>query len=57
MSMDEQMHENGVVLTEEQLRRRRARSIAIALSLGALVVLFYVITIVKIGPNVLTRPM
>jgi hypothetical protein len=55
--MDEQTHENGVVLTEEQLRRRRARSIAIALSLGALVVLFYVITIVKIGPNVLTRPM
>ena len=57
VSMDEQMHENGVVLTAEQLRRRRARSIAIALSLGALVVLFYVITIVKIGPNVLTRPM
>ena len=32
--------------------RRRARSIAIALSLGALVVLFYVVTLVK-GPGVL----
>ena len=56
-TMDEQSNQNGIVLTEEQLRRRRARSIAIALSLGALVVLFYVITIIKVGPNVLTRPM
>jgi hypothetical protein len=55
--MDEPSNQNGIVLTEEQLRRRRARSIAIALSLGALVLLFYVITIVKVGPNVLTRPM
>jgi hypothetical protein len=57
LEVDEQRHELGIVLTEEQLRRRRARSIAIALSLGALVVLFYVITIVKIGSGVLTRPM
>jgi hypothetical protein len=47
----------GVVLTEEQKRRRRARSIAIALVLGALVLLFYAITIVRLGPNVLTRPL
>ena len=47
----------GIVLTEEQKRRRRARSIAIALVLGALVLLFYVITIVKLGPNVLRRPL
>jgi hypothetical protein len=49
--------ENGIVLTEEQKRRRRARSIAIALALGALVLLFYVVTIVKLGPGVLWRPM
>jgi hypothetical protein len=55
--MDERVTPNGIVLTEEQKRRRRARSIAIALSLGALVLLFYVITIVKLGPSVLTRPM
>ena len=41
--------EEGVVLTEEQKRRRRARSIAIALALGALVLLFYALTIVKVG--------
>ena len=48
--------DDGIVLTEEQKRRRRARSIAIALSLGVLVVLFYVVTLVK-GPAVLIRPL
>jgi hypothetical protein len=46
----------GIVLTEEQKRSRRARSIAIALALGALVILFYVVTLVK-GPAVLNRPL
>ena len=50
-----QNDDDGIVLTEEQKRRRRARSIAIALSLGVLVVLFYVMTLVK-GPMVLVRP-
>jgi hypothetical protein len=45
-----------IVLTEEQQRRRRARSIAIALALGALVILFYIVTLVK-GPGVLNRPL
>ena len=49
--------EPGVVLSEEQKRRRRARSIAIGLTLGALVLLFYIVTIVKLGPGVLNRPM
>ena len=47
----------GIVLTPEQVRRRRARSIAIALALGALVLLFYAVTIVKLGPDVLRRPL
>jgi len=47
----------GVVLTEEQKRRRRQRSIAIALVLAALCLLFYVVTIVKLGPAVLIRPL
>lgn len=48
----------GVVLTPEQLRRRRARSIAIASVLGFMVILFYVVTIVKLGPGVvLNRPL
>jgi hypothetical protein len=49
--------DDGIVLTEEQKRRRRARSIAIALSLGALVLLVYLVTVVKLGPGVLLRPM
>ncbi len=38
-------------------RRRRARSIAIALALGALVILFYLVTIAKLGPGVMERPL
>jgi hypothetical protein len=44
------------VLTAEQKRRRRARNIAIAVSLGILAVLFYLVTLVK-GPGVLQRPL
>ena len=44
-------------LGPEELKRRRSRSIAIALALGALVVLFYVVTMAKLGPQVLNRPM
>lgn len=38
-------------------RRRRTRSIAIALILAALVVLFYVATLVRLGGNVVNRPL
>ena len=48
--------DKGVVLTEEQRRARRSRSIALAWILGALVVLFYIVTLVK-GPGVLNRPL
>lgn len=44
-------------LTAEEARRRRRRSIAIALSLFALVALFYVLTIAKLGPQILMRPL
>lgn len=57
IAMDERREDEGIVLTEEQKRRRRARSIAIALSLGVLVLLFYLVTIVKLGPGVLNRPL
>jgi hypothetical protein len=49
--------ETGIVLTEEQKRRRRGRSIALALVLGALVLLIYAVTVVKLGPGVLRRPL
>jgi hypothetical protein len=37
--------------SEKWLRRRKARSLAIALGLGALVMIFYAATIVRLGPN------
>ncbi len=55
-SMDEQSPKTGIVLTEAQRRARRSRSIAIAVALGVLVVLFYIVTLVK-GPAVLIRPL
>jgi len=55
IAMTEPTKDDGVVLTEAQKRARRSRSIAIALSLAALVVLFYVMTLVK-GPMVMVRP-
>ena len=54
--MDEEREPKGIVLTEAQKRSRRNRSIALAIVLGALVVLFYVVTLVK-GPAVLNRPL
>jgi hypothetical protein len=56
MVVNEETPEPGVRLTERQLRARRARSIAIAVSLGVLVILFYIVTLVK-GPGVLHRPL
>jgi hypothetical protein len=38
-------------LTPAEVRQRRARSIALAVALGALVVLFYAVTIAKLGAN------
>ncbi|MCZ4271404.1 hypothetical protein [Maritalea porphyrae] len=43
--------------TEELKKRRRKRSIALALVLGALAILFYAVTIVKIGPAIFQRPL
>jgi hypothetical protein len=53
--MNDKQDDDGVTLTAAQKRARRQRSIAIALALAALVILFYVMTLVK-GPAVLVRP-
>lgn len=41
---------------KEQRRRQRMRSIAIGVALAALVALFYVATIIRLGGNVMNRP-
>lgn len=43
-------------LTEEEQKKRRARSIAIAWALAAMAVMFFVVTIVRLGANVANRP-
>lgn len=47
----------GIVLTAEEAKRRRSRSVALGLVLGGLVLLFFVVTVAKLGGNVLNRPM
>ena len=54
--MPDKPEPDGIVLTEAQKRSRRQRSIAMALALGVLVVLFFAVTLVK-GPVVLRRPL
>ena len=54
--MTEGHNDDGIVLTEAQKRARRSRSLAIAFCLIAMVVLFYIVTLVK-GPGVLVRPL
>ncbi|MBS7695759.1 MULTISPECIES: hypothetical protein [unclassified Chelatococcus] len=49
--------DQGIVLSAAETRRRRTRNIAIALTLGALVILFYVMTLARLGSNVMNRPL
>jgi hypothetical protein len=56
IAMNDPRDEEGIVLTPEQKRARRQRSVAIAILLGVLAVLFYAVTLVK-GPGVLNRPL
>ena len=44
-------------LEEIEKKKRKRRSIAIALMLVAFAVLFYAITIIRLGGNVFNRPM
>jgi archaellum biogenesis protein FlaJ (TadC family) len=45
-----------MILTPEQEKSRRARNIAIALAVSAFMLLFYVVTIVKLGGAVARPP-
>jgi hypothetical protein len=47
---------DAVITDEEFKRRRRGRSIAIAVALAALVSLFYALTLVKLAQGPATQP-
>lgn len=47
----------GVSLTPAENHRRHTRNVAIGVALGFLFLLFYVLTIARLGSNVLNRPL
>ncbi len=51
------MQQEFVTLTEAQKKARRNRNVAIGLALAVMVIIFYVATIVKVGPAALSGPM
>jgi hypothetical protein len=55
--MTEQQEFETVTLSPEALKSRRQRNIAIGLAVGFFALLFYVVTIVKLGPAILDRPL
>ncbi len=57
MSEQRPQHSAPAAFSPEDMARRRRRSIALALVLGGLVIFFFAVTLVKIGPAVLNRPL
>jgi hypothetical protein len=53
MAGERNQFEETIKLTEKQRKARRSRSVAIAIGLAILVVIFY---IAKFGPALLSRP-
>lgn len=55
--MAEQQDPEVQVLTPEALKSRRLRNIAIGIAVGFFALLFYVVTIAKLGPGMFSRPL
>jgi hypothetical protein len=47
----------GIRLSPEETARRARRSKAIGYAIAGLCLLFYVITVLKMGPDILKRPL
>ncbi|MCA0424931.1 MAG: hypothetical protein LCH61_16725 [Proteobacteria bacterium] len=52
---DKKPIEDGIELTEAQRAARRRRSLALALAIGGLAFLFYLITVFKMGSAIVTN--
>ena len=50
-------NEPGIVLTAEQQKRRKQRNFGIAAVLVGLVAIIWLLTIFKLGPGVMNRPL
>ncbi|MEM0899230.1 MAG: hypothetical protein AAGI92_04705 [Pseudomonadota bacterium] len=44
-----------IELSDQQKKARRQRSIALAICLALFVVVFYAVTVVKLGPEIMSR--
>lgn len=55
MAGEHNQFDETVKLTEKQRKARRSRSVAMAIGLVILVVIFYVATIAKFGPALFSR--
>ena len=49
--------DSGIVLTEAQVKARRRRSIALGIVIGSLCILFYLITVFRMGSAIVHRTM
>ena len=49
--------QDGIRLTPAQMKARRQRNMAIGWSVGLLAILFWAVTIVRLGSTVMQRPM
>ena len=53
----EPIRQDEIVLTEAQRQARRKRNVALALVIGGLCLLFYFITVFKMGAAIMKRPL
>jgi hypothetical protein len=56
-SEEDPLSNDALAVQTEEDKRRRVRSIAIAWALFALAVMFFLVTIVRLGANVANRPL
>jgi len=56
-AMPEQPEPEPLVATRDALKSRRQRNLAIGIAVGFFALLFYVVTIAKLGPGHLPRPL
>lgn len=49
--------DSGIVLTEAQIKARRRRSLALGAVIGTLCILFYLITVFRMGAAIVNRTM
>lgn len=47
--------DSGILLTEAQVRARRRRSVALGLAIAVLCLLFYLITVFRMGSAIVNR--